>query len=113
MARASTTSDVFNAVAEESRRNLLNALADGEATVSELVDRLGESQPLVSKHLRVLREVELVVAREAGRHHYYRINGQALKPMYDWINGFEHLWNARLDRLEDVLDELQAKEKSP
>lgn len=107
MARTSTTADVFNAIAESSRRDLLNALGDGEATVGELVARLGMTQPQVSKHLGVLRAVGLVHARADGRHRWYGLNGPALKPVHDWVRTFERTWNARLDRLEDLLTELQ------
>ena len=111
MARTPTTTDAFNAVAEGSRRDLLDALGTGEASVSELVDRLGMSQPQVSKHLAVLRTVGLVSVRAAGRHRWYRVNGPALQPVFEWVRTFEATWNTRLDRLDDVLAELQAKEK--
>jgi DNA-binding transcriptional ArsR family regulator len=113
MARTATTTDAFNAVAEEGRRQLLDALADGEATVGELVDRLRFTQPQVSKHLGVLRAVELVSVRADGRRRWYRINGPALKPLHDWVRSFEHTWNARLDRLDDLLAELQTIEEAP
>ena len=113
MARTPTTADVFNAVAEASRRDLLDALGDGEATVSELVDRLGLSQPQVSKHLGVLRAVDLVSVRVDGRRRWYRVNGPALKPVHDWVRTFERTWNIRLDRLDDVLAELQTQENEP
>ena len=109
MARTPTTTDAFNAVAESSRRDLLDALGDGEATVSELVDRVGLSQPQVSKHLGVLRSVGLVLVRADGRHRWYRVNGPALKPVHDWVRTFERSWNTRLDRLDDVLAELQTE----
>ena len=111
MARSPTTADVFNAVAEASRRDLLDALGDGEATVNELVDRLGLSQPQVSKHLGVLRQVGLVSVRVDGRHRWYRVNGPALKPVHDWVRTFERTWNARLDRLDDLLAELKQAEQ--
>jgi DNA-binding transcriptional ArsR family regulator len=107
MARTATTTDAFNAVAEAGRRQLLDALGTGEATVGELVDRLGFTQPQVSKHLGVLRAVDLVSVRVDGRHRWYRVNGPALKPVHDWVRSFEHIWNARLDRLDDLLAELQ------
>jgi DNA-binding transcriptional ArsR family regulator len=113
MARTPTTTDAFNAVAEASRRDLLDALGTGEATVGELVDRLGLSQPQVSKHLGVLRAVGLVTARVDGRRRWYRINGPALKPIHDWVRAFERTWTERLDRLDDLLVELQAQEESP
>ena len=112
MARTPTTTDAFNAVAEESRRDLLDAIGSGEVTVSELVDRLGLSQPQVSKHLGVLREVGLVSVRKDGRHRRYRVNGPALKPIHDWVRSFEHTWNVRLDRLDDLLAELKSQEQS-
>ncbi|HYH51496.1 MAG TPA: metalloregulator ArsR/SmtB family transcription factor [Acidimicrobiia bacterium] len=108
MARTPTTTDAFNAVAEASRRRLLDALGSGEATVGELVDRLGMTQPQVSKHLGVLREVGLVLVRVDGRHRWYRVNGPALRPIHDWVRTFERTWNERLDRLDDLLAELQA-----
>ena len=113
MARTPTTTDAFSAVAEASRRDLLDALGDEEATVGELVGRLGLSQPQVSKHLGVLRAVGLVLVRAEGRHRWYRVNGPALKPVHDWVRSFERTWNARLDRLDDVLAELQTKESQP
>ncbi|MDQ1426925.1 MAG: hypothetical protein QOK39_401 [Acidimicrobiaceae bacterium] len=113
MARTATTTDAFNAVAEASRRHLLDALGDGEATVGELVDRLGMTQPQVSKHLGVLRAVGLVDVRAEGRHRRYRVNGPALKPIHDWVRTFERTWNTRLDRLDDLLAELQTQEDEP
>ncbi len=107
MARTPTTSDAFNAVAEASRRALLDALGDGEATVGELVDRLGLSQPQVSKHLGVLREVGLVLVRADGKKRWYRVNGPALRPIHDWVRTFERTWNLRLDRLDDLVTDLQ------
>ena len=112
MARASTTTDAFNAVAEASRRQLLEAIGDGEVTVGDLVDRLGLSQPQVSKHLGVLRAVGLVLVRTDGRHRWYRVNGIALKPIHDWVRSFERTWNARLDRLDDLLVELKSQEEN-
>jgi DNA-binding transcriptional ArsR family regulator len=107
MARAATTTDAFNAVAEPRRRQILDAIAARERTVSDLVALLGLSQPLVSKHLRVLREVRLVAARDEGRLRLYRLNGVALKPIYDWVKDFEHLWSERFARMDIVLAELQ------
>jgi DNA-binding transcriptional ArsR family regulator len=107
MARAATTTDAFNAVAEPRRRQILDAIAGGERTVSDLVALLGLSQPLVSKHLRVLREVGLVAARDEGRLRLYRLNGIALKPIYDWVKDFEHLWSERFARMDIVLAALQ------
>lgn len=106
MPRAPTTSDAFSAIAESARRDLLIAIGAGEATVGELVDRLGMSQPQVSKHLGVLRAVDLVRVRPAGRHRRYRVNAVALKPVHDWVGSFARLWNQRLDRLDGLLAEL-------
>ena len=111
MARTPTTTDAFNAVAETARRDLLDAIGDGEVNVGELVDRLGLTQPQVSKHLGVLRAVGLVQVRTEGRHRWYRVNGQALKPIHDWVRSFELTWNTRLDRLDDLLAELKTQEK--
>lgn len=106
-----TTTDAFNAVADASRRRLLDVLGTGEATVGDLVDRLRLTQPQVSKHLAVLRAVGLVSVRVDGRHRWYRVNGPALQPIHDWVRTFERTWNARLDRLDDLLVELQSQER--
>lgn len=113
MARARTTTDAFNAVAEASRRELLDAIGAGEASVGELVERVGLSQPQVSKHLGVLRAVGLVRVRAEGRRRWYRVHGPALKPVHDWVRAFERTWNDRLDRLDDLVAELQTEEKAP
>jgi DNA-binding transcriptional ArsR family regulator len=113
MPRSATTADVFNAVAEVNRRQLLDAIGAGETTVGELVDRLHLSQPQVSKHLGVLRTVGLVGVRTDGRHRWYRVNGPALKPIHDWVGSFERTWNARLDRLHDLLADLESQEEQP
>ncbi|HEX8767961.1 MAG TPA: metalloregulator ArsR/SmtB family transcription factor [Jatrophihabitans sp.] len=110
MARAATTADAFNAVAEARRREILDALAGGERGVTELVALLDVPQPLVSKHLRVLREVGLVEVRERGRERVYRLNPESLKPISDWIKSYERLWTQRLDRLDAVLQELRVAE---
>jgi DNA-binding transcriptional ArsR family regulator len=110
VARTPTATDAFNAVAEASRRQLLDAIGNGEATVGELVDRVGLSQPQVSKHLGVLRAVGLVLVRADGRHRWYRVNGPVLQPIHEWVRGFERTWNARFDRLDDLLAELQTPE---
>jgi len=110
MARAATTADVFNAVAEPQRRAILDALGSGERPVGELVRALALPQPQVSKHLRVLREVGAVQVRGSGRLRLYRVNGPALKPIHDWIQGYERLWSDRFDALADVLQELKARE---
>ena len=108
MARAATTTDAFNAVAEPRRRHILDALAGGERSVGELVDALEIAQPQVSKHLKVLREVGLVDVREEGRHRLYRLNGEPLKPIHDWVKAYERSWIERFDRLDEVLEELKA-----
>ena len=111
VARAATTTDAFNAVAEPRRRAILDALVDGERAVNELVELLGVAQPHVSKHLRVLREVGAVQVRDVGRQRLYRLNGQALKPIHDWVSNYERLWSDRFDELDGVLEDLKAKEQ--
>ena len=111
MARAATTADAFNAIAEPRRREILDVLADGERSVSALVERLGLTQPQVSKHLRVLREVGAVDVREDGRRRLYSLNGHALKPIHDWVKSYEQLWSERFDELDAVLRDLQKKEQ--
>jgi DNA-binding transcriptional ArsR family regulator len=111
MARAATTADAFNAVAEPRRRQILDVLAGGERPVNDLVARLGLAQPQVSKHLRVLRKVGLVEVREEGRQRMYRLNGQPLKPIHDWVKDYERSWSQRFDRLDVVLEELKEKEE--
>src|SRR3954452_21478696 len=110
MARAATTADAFNAVAEPRRREILDVLAGGERPVSELVRELGLAQPQVSKHLRVLREVGAVDVREAGRQRLYRLNGRALKPIHDWVKEYERTWAERFELMDAVLEELDEKE---
>jgi DNA-binding transcriptional ArsR family regulator len=110
MARAATTADAFNAVAEPRRRQILDVLAGGERPVNDLVVVLDLSQPLVSKHLRVLREVGLVRVRDAGRQRVYAVNGEPLKPIHDWVKSFEKSWSQRFDRLDVILEELKAME---
>jgi DNA-binding transcriptional ArsR family regulator len=110
MARAATTTDAFNAVAEPRRRQILDLLALGERPVAELVERLRIGQPQVSKHLRVLREVGLVHARDEGRQRIYRLNGERLKPIHDWVTRYEQTWSEQFDRLDVVLEELKQEE---
>jgi len=110
MARAATTADAFNAVAEPRRRQILDVLAGGELPVNDVVHRLGLSQPQVSKHLRVLREVGAVDVREDGRQRFYRLNGDALKPIHDWISTYEQTWSDRFEGLDAVLEELKKEE---
>ena len=110
MARAATTADAFNAVAEPRRRQILDVLAGGERPVNDLVRELGLPQPQVSKHLRVLREVEAVEVRDEGRQRLYRLNGQALKPIHDWVKNYESSWSERFEQLDVVLEDLKEKE---
>jgi DNA-binding transcriptional ArsR family regulator len=111
MARAATTTDAFNAVAEPRRRQIVDLLAGRERAVNDLVDELGLAQPQVSKHLRVLREVGVVDVREAGRRRLYRLNGRALKPIHDWVKNYERSWSERFEELDVVLEELKRKEQ--
>jgi DNA-binding transcriptional ArsR family regulator len=110
VARAATTADAFNAVAEPRRRQILDILAGGERPVNDLVGLTGLPQPQVSRHLRVLREVGAVDVRDQGRQRLYRINGQALKPIHDWVAAYERSWSERFGQLDAVLEELQAEE---
>ncbi len=110
MARAATTADAFNAVAEPRRREILDLLADGERSVSDIVAQLPVSQPQVSKHLKVLKEVGLVKSSSSGRHRLYALEPLALKPLHDWLQNYEHMWNQRLDRLDGYLEEIQRKD---
>ena len=111
MARAATTTDAFNAVAEPRRRQILDSLTAGERSVTELVRELGLAQPQVSKHLRVLREVGAVSVREDGRQRLYRLNGHALKPSHDWVRAYEDSWSERFEQLDVVLEDLKRKEQ--
>ncbi|HVK14473.1 MAG TPA: metalloregulator ArsR/SmtB family transcription factor [Gemmataceae bacterium] len=108
MARSPTTSDAFNAIAEPRRRQILDLLAKGERPVNDVVAELGLTQPQVSKHLKVLKEVGLVTVRDAGRQRVYQLNAERLKPVHDWVKAYEQFWNERLDRLAEYLTELQA-----
>ncbi len=111
MARAATTADAFNAVAEPRRRQILDVLAAGERPVNDLVLELGLAQPVVSKHLRVLRDVGLVSVRDEGRQRVYRLDGQPLKPIHDWVKNYERTWSSRFTRLDVVLEELKKNEE--
>jgi DNA-binding transcriptional ArsR family regulator len=110
VARAATTADAFNAVAEPRRREILDLLAGGERPVNDLVRLLGLAQPQVSKHLRVLREVGAVDVRDQGRQRLYRLNGHALRPIHEWVKSYERFWSERFEVLDDVLDELKKEE---
>ena len=107
MARSSTTSDVFNAVAEAHRREILDTLIAGEKAVGAIVNDVSMSQPQVSKHLRVLSEVGLVRCRAEGRRRLYRLEPARLLPMHDWLARYEQAWHDRLDRMDDYLKERQ------
>ncbi len=107
VARVRTTFDPFNAVAEPKRRRLLETLADRELSVNEIVELLGWPQPMVSKHLAVLKKVGLVRERRLGRQRLYRVNPEQLKPILDWVLPFEHIWNERLSRLDKYLRGIQ------
>jgi DNA-binding transcriptional ArsR family regulator len=111
MARAATTADAFNAIAEPRRRQILDGLSGGERPVNDLVGELGLAQPQVSKHLRVLREVGAVDVREEGRQRLYRLNGSALKPIHDWVKQYEQTWEERFDLMDAVLEDLKQKEE--
>jgi len=111
MARAATTTDAFNAVAEPRRREILDALRSGEQPVGELVRRLGLGQPQVSKHLRVLREVGAVEVRGEGRQRLYRVNAEALRPIHDWLSRYEQQWSEAFAALDTVLADLRDKEE--
>lgn len=100
MPRAHTTLDSFNAVAEPKRRQVLDVLAAGERPVNDLVESLGWPQPQVSKHLGVLKKVGLVSVRRVGRQRVYRLNGEQLKPIHDWVKTFERFWTHQLDRIK-------------
>jgi len=112
VARSSTTSDVFNAVAEVHRREILDALMAGEKAVGVIVNELSMSQPQVSKHLRVLSEVGLVSCRSEGRRRLYRLEPARLRPFHDWLAKYEQAWNERLDRMDDYLKDLQQQGES-
>src|ERR1700751_4667785 len=101
MARATTTSDAFNAVAEPRRREILNYLALQERPVGDIVDALGLEQPSVSKHLRVLRDVGLVHVRRHGRQMLYRTNAEAIRPVHEWTARFERFWRQQLARIKE------------
>jgi DNA-binding transcriptional ArsR family regulator len=110
MARSSTTLDVFNAIGEARRRDILDTLIAGEKAVGTIVDDLSMSQPQVSKHLRVLSEVGLVRCRAEGRRRLYSVEPARLQPFHGWLAKYEQAWNERMDRMDDYLKELQRKE---
>lgn len=106
MPRAATTFDVFNAVAEARRREILGLLADRERHVGDLVELMGLEQPSVSKHLRVLRDVDLVRARREGKQMFYRTNAEAIRPLYEWTGGFKQYWRNQLQRIKERAEEI-------
>ena len=110
VARTRTTADVFNAIGDEHRRRILETLGTHAMAVSDIVTALGITQPQASKHLKVLRDVDLVRCNRMGRHRHYRVNGVALRPIHEWVRTFEAQWNERYDRLDDLLVELQQEE---
>jgi DNA-binding transcriptional ArsR family regulator len=109
VARSSTTSDAFNAIAEAHRREILDALIAGEKAVGAIVSDLSMSQPQVSKHLRVLSTVGLVRCRAEGRLRLYSLEPARLRPLHEWLAKYEQAWNERLDRMDDYIKELQQK----
>jgi DNA-binding transcriptional ArsR family regulator len=111
MARIPTTHDPFNAVAEPKRRKILEALGSTERSVNEIVETLGWPQPMVSKHLAVLKKVGLVRERREGRQRLYRVEMAKLKPIHDWVTPFERYWSESYERLDDVLKGMQKKER--
>lgn len=110
MARTRTTFDPFNAIAEPKRRAIIEALVGKELTVNQIVDLMGWNQPMVSKHLGVLKQVGLVSERKEGRYRVYKVNAVKLKPVQEWVVQFEQFWSNSLDHLEDYLNEIQSKE---
>jgi DNA-binding transcriptional ArsR family regulator len=114
MARAATTSDAINAIAEPQRRKILVLLRGGERPVTDLARDLGMTQPQASKHLRVLREVGLVRVRGAGKQRLYGLDARGLRPVHEWVGGFERFWSGSIDRLDEYVQELkQARQEGP
>lgn len=113
MPRAPTTLDPFNAIAEPKRRQVLDMLAKGERPVNELVRSLGWSQPQVSKHLAVLRKVGLVSERRSGRQRVYRLNGERLKPIHEWVKNYERFWKHQLERIKSRAEQKVQESKRP
>src|ERR671937_1339993 len=114
MARAATTSDAINAIAEPRRRAILVLLRDGERPVTHLARDLGMTQPQASKHLRVLREVGLVRVRPAGKQRLYALDARGLRPVHEWVGGFERFWSESFERLDEYVQELkEARQEGP
>jgi DNA-binding transcriptional ArsR family regulator len=112
MARLPTTADAYNAIAEPQRRKIISVLAQGEKSVGELVNVLELNQPQISKHLKVLKEVDLVNMRKEGKQRIYNLKVGNLKPMHDWLSDFAHLWTERFDRLDTYLETLKKEDKN-
>lgn len=112
MARAATTSDVFNAIAEPRRREILALLRAGERPVTEVAQELGLPQPGASKHLRVLREVGLVREHRAGKRRLYALDARGLRAVHEWTGGFEQFWNESFDRLDAYVKELEQERQA-
>lgn len=113
MPRAATTADVFNAIAEPRRRQIIDALQGGrEIAVGELVDKLAIPQPAVSKHLSVLRKVGIVLVTKRGQHRLYRLNATELKPVHDWVKTYERFWSNQLDRIKARAERLAAAQSA-
>ena len=113
MPRAPTTLDPFNAVAEPKRRRVLEVLAEGERPVNDLVESLQWPQPQVSKHLGVLKKVGLVSVRQVGRQRFYRLNGQLLKPIHEWVKTFEKFWRHQLERIKARAEQKARQSQGP
>lgn len=111
MARAATTSDVFNAIAEPRRRDILTLLRSGDRPVTEVSEALGMTQPGASKHLRVLREVGLVYDRREGKQRVYGLDGRGLREVHEWTGGFEQFWNESFDRLDAYVQDLKQERR--
>jgi DNA-binding transcriptional ArsR family regulator len=112
MARAATTTDAFNAVAEPRRREILDLLIEGERPVNDLVELMRLGQPQVSKHLKVLREVGLVDVRDEGRRRYYCLDPRPLRSIHDWLEGYGRVWDERFDAMDVVIGELKGQDRA-
>lgn len=109
MSRLKTTHDIFSALGEPKRRILIEQLVMKEMTVTELVDIVDWPQPMVSKHLGVLRKVNVVSERKEGRYRYYRVEPEELRPMQEWLHQFEKYWGGTMDQLDTYLTKIQTK----
>ncbi|HAW29882.1 MAG TPA: transcriptional regulator [Planctomycetaceae bacterium] len=111
MPRSPTTTDAFNAIAEQRRRDIIQQLAGKACSVNDLAESLGVPQPQISKHLRVLREVNLVTVRQEGKHRWYSLNAKQLKPVFDWVQTFERFWDHQLLNIKAVAEAKAAEQK--